>query len=88
MNDETLCYISFFVQNKDCEYSLEVPRVTNIPKKTPAVTITPSKVLQKALHANPVEPSIPPATIDTLLLNLLMRIPASGAGTKTGDIER
>ena len=44
--------------------------------------ITPSKLLLKALHANPVDPSIPPTIIDTLLLNLLIKIPARGAGIR------
>ena len=59
-----------------------------IPDTTPAVIITPSKVLQNALHANPDELSIAPTTIAILLPNLLTMIPASGAGTKIGYIKR
>ena len=59
-----------------------------IPDTIPAVIITPSKVLQNALHANPVELSTAPTTIAILLPNVLTKIPANGAGTKIGYIKR
>ena len=52
---------------------------TNLPTKTPAVTISRSKLVTKALKANPVVLKILPVRMAIRQLNLLIRIPASGA---------